>query len=177
MHFILGRNVMRYQQLFKIKIVKIGVWMTSVPVLVVTPILKCCVVMSTLFNQLNTMTSSQSFDPMKTELLSLNGSKMETRKIDNEYDSQESIQKSHIYLESYDCKICNLHDWETLSESATSEIQFALIYRKYFWNGSRSINIWNIFILSKSSLGWFSYWFRALWSHKYQLKRLPLVLR
>ena len=89
----LGRNVMRYQQLFKIKIVKIGVWMTSVPVLVVTPILKCCVVMSTLFNQLNTMTSSQSFDPMKTELVSMNGSKMETKKIDNEYDSQESFQK------------------------------------------------------------------------------------
>ena len=84
---------MRYQQLFKIKIVKIGVWMTSVPVLVVTPILKCCVVMSTLFNQLNTMTSSQSFDPMKTELVSMNGSKMETKKIDNEYDSQESFQK------------------------------------------------------------------------------------
>ena len=89
----LGRNVMRYQQLFKIKIVKIGVWMTSVPVLVVTPILKCCVVMSTLFNQLNTMTSSQSFDPMKTELVYMNGSKMETKKIDNEYDSQEFFQK------------------------------------------------------------------------------------
>jgi len=88
---------MRYQQLFKIKIVKIGVWMTSVPVLVVTPILKCCVVMSTLFNQLNTMTSSQSFDPMKTELVSMNGSKMETKKIDNEYDSQESFQNSHQY--------------------------------------------------------------------------------
>ena len=37
------------------------------------------------------MTSSQSFDPMKTELVSMNGSKMETKKIDNEYDSQESF--------------------------------------------------------------------------------------
>ena len=53
----------------------------------VTPILKCSIVLSTIFNQLNTYTSGNSFDPLKTEVESLNGTKMVTSKVDNEYES------------------------------------------------------------------------------------------
>ena len=84
----LGRGVKRYQELFKTRIVKIGVWLTSVPVIVVTPILKCCIVLSTMFNQMNTYTSGSSFDPMKTEIGNMTDSgKIETSKVDNEYPS------------------------------------------------------------------------------------------
>lgn len=83
----LGRNVKRYQDLFKTRIVKIGVWLTSVPVLVVTPILKCSIVLSTIFNQLNTYTSGSNFDPMRVEITNMTGSTIETNKVDNEYPS------------------------------------------------------------------------------------------
>ena len=82
-----GRNVKRYQVLFKTKIVKIGVWLTSVPVLVVTPILKCSIVLSTIFNQLNTYTSGNNFDPLRTEISNITGSTIVTSKVNNEYPS------------------------------------------------------------------------------------------
>ena len=67
--FLQCRNVYRYQQLFGKKRVKILVWLTAVPVVIVTPVLKVSVVLATLFNQLATNSGDQSFDPKKTILL------------------------------------------------------------------------------------------------------------
>ena len=52
-----------------------------------TPILKCSIVLSTIFNQLNTYTSGNNFDPLRTEIANITGSKIETTKVDNEYPS------------------------------------------------------------------------------------------
>ena len=96
--FLQCRNVYRYQQLFGKKRVKILVWLTAVPVVIVTPVLKVSVVLATLFNQLATNSGDQSFDPKKTILLNSTDKGLKTVKVANEYDSRvfEWMEKSVI---------------------------------------------------------------------------------
>ena len=97
MVFMQCRNVYRYQKLFSKKRVRLIVWFSSVPVVIITPVLKVAVVLSTLFSQLTTYTDT-TFDPKKRVLLNATGADIATEKIDNEYESTliEFLETSSI---------------------------------------------------------------------------------
>ena len=81
------RNVLKYKELFGTKVVRLLVWFTAVPIVIVTPILKVSIVLSSVFSQLATYTSDGYYDPKKHKLLETNGSAISVEKIDNEYST------------------------------------------------------------------------------------------
>ena len=81
------RNVYRYQKLFSKKRVRLLVFFSAIPVVIVTPVLKVSIVLATIFSQLSTYTSDTTFDPKKQSLINVTTSEIATEKIENEYDS------------------------------------------------------------------------------------------
>ena len=81
------RNVYRYQLLFSKRRVRLLVYLSAIPIVIVTPILKVSIVLSTIFSQLSTNTADTTFDPKKRTLLNATSSEIKTEKIGNEYES------------------------------------------------------------------------------------------
>ena len=60
--------------------------MVVLPCILLTPSLKIIIIISTLLNQLVTMSTGGTFDPKKTVLLGFDGSRIITEKKPNDYE-------------------------------------------------------------------------------------------
>jgi len=87
-----------YQQLFKRGLSKWMVFISVLPIILVTPLMKISVLLSTLFSQMVTFTTGSSFDPKIQTLVAINGSDIQVEKLANEYEVKlyEFLENSSI---------------------------------------------------------------------------------